>query len=101
LWLERVINTSATGMLLYLANHTRPDVLFVVAQCETKHKQALECIRVSRGSMDKGLVLRPDTNQPLDIGCYIDADLVDSMAMNNHTTPQVLRSQSGFCSMCV
>jgi hypothetical protein len=42
---------SVIGMLLYLANHTRPDILFAVAQCarynhspKLQHEQPLEHI---------------------------------------------------------
>jgi hypothetical protein len=69
-------------MLLYLANHTRPDILFAIAQCaqynhlpKLQHEQALERIgQYLKGTMDKGLVLKPDSSHPLDIDCYIDAD---------------------------
>jgi hypothetical protein len=73
---------SVISMVLYLANHTRSDILFAVAQCaqynhlpKLQHMQALEHIgQYLKGTMDKGLVLKPDTNRPVDIDCYIDAD---------------------------
>jgi hypothetical protein len=68
-------------MLLYLANHTRPDISFAIAQCvrynhspKLQHEQALERIgQYLKGTMDKGLVLKPDSIHPLDIDCYVDA----------------------------
>jgi hypothetical protein len=66
---------SVISMLLYLANHTRPDISFAVAQCarynhspKLQHEQALEHIgQYLKGTMDKGLMLKPDSSHPLDI----------------------------------
>jgi Reverse transcriptase (RNA-dependent DNA polymerase) len=95
---------SVIGMLLYLANHTRPNISSAVAQCaqynhspKLQHEQALERIsQYLKGTMDKGLVLKPDSSHPLDIDCYVDADYLD---MSNHTTPLVLRVGLFMCSV--
>jgi hypothetical protein len=99
---------SVIGMLLYLANHTRPDISFAVAQCaqynrlpKLQHEQALEHIgQYLKGMMDKGLVLKPDSSHPLDIDCYVDADFAGLYGYKQPYDPSSVKSQSGFI-LCV
>jgi hypothetical protein len=44
-----------------------------------------------KGTMDKGLELKPNASHPLAIDCYVDADLLDCTDMSNCMTPLVLR----------
>jgi hypothetical protein len=46
--------------------------------------------------MDKGLVLQPDANQPLDIECYVDADFAGLYGYEQPYNPSSVKSQSGF-----
>ena len=99
---------SVIGMLQYLANHTRPDITFAVAQCarythspKLQHEQALERIgRYLKATSDKGLVLRPDLSRPLDIDCYVDADFTGLYGYEQPHDPSSVKSRSGFV-LCV
>jgi hypothetical protein len=71
--------TGVIGMLLYLG-HSHPDIAFATHQCacytfapKQLHEDALKCIgRYLKGTLDKGLILRPSDD--LKIDCYPDAD---------------------------
>ena len=99
---------SVIGMLQYLANHTRPDITFAVAQCarythrpKLQHEQALERIgRYLKATSDKGLILRPDRNRPLDIDCYVDADFAGLYGFEQPHDPSSVKSRTGFV-LCV
>jgi hypothetical protein len=99
---------SVIGMLLYLANHTRPDIAFAVAQCaqynhspKLQHEQALERFgQYLKGTMDQGLVLKPDSSHPLDIDCYVDADFARLYRYKQLYNPSSVKSQSGYV-LCV
>jgi Reverse transcriptase (RNA-dependent DNA polymerase) len=99
---------SVISMLLYLANHTRPNISFAVAQCarynhspKLQHEQALEHIsQYLKGTMDKGLVLKPDSSHPLDIDCYIDADFAGLYGYKQPYDPSSVKSRSGYV-LCV
>jgi hypothetical protein len=99
---------SVIGMLLCLANHTRPDILFAVAQCaqynhlpKLQHEQVLEHIgQYLKGTMDKGLVLKPDSSHPLVIDCYVDADFARLYRYKQPYDPSSVKSLSGFV-LCI
>ena len=67
-------------MLLYLSGHSRPDIAFAVHQCArytfkptSRHFAALKRIgRYLKGTVDKGLILRP--SKYLHVDCFPDAD---------------------------
>jgi hypothetical protein len=99
---------SVISMLLYLANHTRPDISFAVAQCarynhspKLQHEQALERIgQYLKGTMDEGLVLKPNSSHPLDIDCYVDADFAGLYRSEQPYDPSSVKSRSGYV-LCV
>ena len=68
------------GMMMYLASNTRPDILFVVIQCDrfthntkVSHDTAVKRIcRYLRCTKENVLVFNP--SKKLLVGCYADAD---------------------------
>jgi hypothetical protein len=99
---------SVIGMLQYLANHTRPDISFAVAQCarythnpKLQHEHALERIGLYlKRTLDKGLVLQPDHDRPLDIDCYVDADFAGLFGYEQPHDPSSVKSRTGYV-ICV
>lgn len=72
--------SSIVGMLLYLANNTRPDIAFAVSQVarythspKESHATAVKTIiRYLKGTQDKGLIVKNDGTYNL--RCHVDAD---------------------------
>jgi len=70
---------SVIGSLLYLANNTRPDIMFAVHQAarfssDPKQSHHLAIKRICRylhATKDKGLIFHPQLNN---LQCYVDAD---------------------------
>ena len=68
------------GMLLYLAQNSRPDIAYAVHQCarfthvpKQSHDVAVKrIIRYLNSTKDKGMYIKP--NKSLVIDCYVDAD---------------------------
>ena len=68
------------GMLMYLAQNSRPDIAYAVHQCacfthSPRHSHGVGVKRILRylnSTKDKGMTLRP--NKSLVIDCYVDAD---------------------------
>ena len=95
-------------MLQYLAQHTRPDIAFAVAQCarhahhpKRQHEIAVERIgRYLKGTMKRGLILRPDRNKPLHIDCYVDADFAGLFGTEEPHDPSCVKSRTGIV-ICV
>jgi hypothetical protein len=71
---------SVVGMLMYLANNTRPDIAFATHQCarfthNPKKSHARAVKRIARyliGTRDKGLKIKQ--SKELCVDCYCDAD---------------------------
>ena len=86
------------GKLLYLEKSTRPDLAYAVHQCarftadpKYEHGQAVKWIaRYLKGTMDKGIILSPDTNSSLEL--FVDADFAGNwdpeIADNDASTAQ-------------
>jgi hypothetical protein len=93
---------SVIGMLQYLHSHSRPDITFAVSQCarfvhntRRSHEIALEQIgRYLKGTMNKGLVLKP-TND-LSIDCFVDADFAGLWPHEDKNDPTCVKSRTGF-----
>jgi len=72
--------SSVVGMLLYLANNTRPDISFAVSQVarythspkESHAKAVKSIVRYLARTYDKGLIVKPDGTYNL--RCWVDAD---------------------------
>ena len=71
---------SVIGMLMYLANNTRPDIAHAVNACaryshnpKQSHATAVkQILRYLKGTNDKGMVIKPNKIDSLD--CYVDSD---------------------------
>jgi hypothetical protein len=93
---------SVIGMLQYLHAHTRPDLTFAVSQCarfihNTKRSHEIALLRIGqylRGTMNKGLVLRPNTE--LGIDCFVDADFAGTWGSEDVHEPISVKSRTGY-----
>ena len=64
-------------ILLYLQNHSRPELMFAVSQCarytycsKLSHEKVLKRIgRYLKGTRTKGLIMKP--NKDLNIDCFV------------------------------
>ncbi len=94
--------SSVVGMLLYLSSNSRPDIQFAVHQCarfthspKASHAEAVKRIaRYLKGTRDRGLTFRPDTNVKLD--CYVDADFAGLWGHEDDQDPVCVKSRTGF-----
>jgi hypothetical protein len=99
---------SVIGMLQYLAAHSRPDISFAVAQCarythspKQQHERALERIgQYLKRTMDQGLILKPNRDNPLHVDCYVDADFAGLFGYEQPHDPSSVKSRTGFV-ICV
>lgn len=104
---------SVIGKLNFLAKSTRPDIEFATHQCarfcsdpKQEHGDAIiRIIRYLKGTMDKGIFLRPKTDACLEV--YADADFCGNWNINTATDdPATSRSRTGFailfagCPVC-
>ena len=93
---------SVIGMLMYLANNSRPDLAFAVHQasrfthCPKKsHENAVKRIcRYLKGTMDDGLILKPNAN--ISVDCYVDADFCGLWGTENPHEVTSAKSRTGF-----
>ena len=91
-----------TGMLGYLQSTSRPDISMAVHQCarfnnmpKLTHERAIKRIcKYLLGTMDKGIVYRPDPTKGLE--CHVDADFAGGWSSGDHTNPESVLSQTGF-----
>lgn len=94
--------SSIVGMLLYLANNTRPDIQFAVSQVarfnnspKMSHASAVKTIiRYLKGTSEMGTVVH-FTNR-LDIVCYADADFAGMFGREIPRNPDGARSRGGY-----
>ena len=93
---------SIVGMLLYLANNTRPDITFAVSQVarfthspKKSHMVAVEMIlRYLKGTSDKGLIVRPDGSY--NMNTWVDADFAGLYGREPGDNPNSARSRYGY-----
>jgi hypothetical protein len=93
---------SVTGMLLYLASNSRPDISFAVHQCarfthnpRQSHEQALLRIcRYLKGTKTQGLILKP--TDTLSVDCYADADFAGLYGTEDVHDPVSVKSRTGY-----
>ncbi len=97
---------SVVGMLNYYTGHSHPELAFATSQVcrfvhspKRSHEIALERIgRYIKGTMDKGLVLRP--NDAMNIDCFVDADFAGMWGHEEKDDPSCVKSRTGFV-ICV
>jgi hypothetical protein len=93
---------SVVGMLLYLANNSRPDIAFAVSQCarfthDPRQPHAVAVKRICRylkGTRDRGIVLKPEDHLAID--CYVDADFCGTWKCEKPDDPASVKSRSGY-----
>ena len=93
---------SIVGMLMYLAQNTRPDIAFAVHQCarfthNPKHSHSVgvkRIIRYLQGTKDKGMILQP--NSSLQADCYVDADFAGLWGVEHDQDPICVKSRTGY-----
>jgi hypothetical protein len=93
---------SIVGMLLYLSNNTRPDIMFAVSQVarfcyapKKSHATAVKTIiRYLAGTTDKGTIFR----QPSDfnIKCFVDADFCGLFNRDPPEDSSSAKSRTGY-----
>ena len=90
------------GMLNYLVNCTRPDLLYSVHQCAQfaanpmlSHEQAIERIcRYLLGTKDQGLMLSLDMSRGIE--CFVDADFAGNWRPEDAEDRTSSLSRTGF-----
>ena len=95
---------SIVGMLMYLCMHSRPDISFAVNQCARythhptqKHATYLKRIgKYLKNTAEKGLVIRPSTEDKLGLTCYVDADFAGLWHREDEQDPHCVRSRGGW-----
>ena len=97
---------SVIGKLNYLEKSTRPDIGYAVHQCarfmsnpKQSHAKAIKRIgRYLLGTMDKGLILKPDENKSFE--CFVDASFAGEWIRGNEDKamydPNTARSRTGY-----
>lgn len=106
--------SSAIGVLLYLANNTRPDIAFSVSQAarysaKPKKAHATAVKRIARYLLDtkgNGLIMQParahagEQINNLAVDCYVDADFAGTWNSEHATDPACVKSRAGYV-ICV
>ena len=91
------------GKLLFLEKSTRPDLTYAVHQCarfshdpKVEHGNAVKCIgRYLKGTLDQGLIMKPDPNCKLDL--HVDADFAGNWDKEIAATdPATAQSRHGY-----
>jgi hypothetical protein len=93
------------GMLLYLSDHSCPNIAFAVHQCahytfHPTHHHELALIRIGcylKGTLDKSLMLSPSSTPHVD--CYPDADFAGLYGHEDSMDPQCACSRTGYVIM--
>jgi Reverse transcriptase (RNA-dependent DNA polymerase) len=93
---------SIVGMLMFLANNSRPDIAFAVNQCarfthapKQSHAVAVKAIvRYLIGTRGRGLILQPSNDLAVD--CFVDADFAGLFGSEDDQDPCCTKSRSGY-----
>ena len=93
---------SIVGMLMYLANNTRPDIAHAVHACarythnpKKSHATAVKHIlRYLKGTDTKGMILKPNKRDNLD--CYVDSDFAGNYLVYPDQDPGSTKSRTGY-----
>ena len=90
------------GMLMYLANNSRPDIAYAVHQCarfthcpKKSHGIAVKrVLRYLKGTSEKGMILKPTNDFKAD--CYVDADFAGLWGSEDDQDPVCVKSRTGY-----
>ena len=93
---------SVTGMLMYLATNSRPDIMYAVHSCarfnhcpkQSHGKAILHIVKYLKSTKKQGLILRP--SQELSIDLMVDADFAGMYSTEDTQTPLSVKSRTGF-----
>jgi hypothetical protein len=91
-----------TGMLEYLQLTSRPEISMATHQCarfntnpKLCHERAIKQIcRYLLGTMDKGIIYRPDPTRGLE--CHVDADFAGGWTTGETSNPAACLSRTGY-----
>ena len=97
--------SSIVGMLLFLANNSRPNIAFATHQCarfahntKQSHATAVKTIiRYLKGTSKQGLIFQPQPNLALD--CFVDSDFAGLWNSESHNDPISVKSRTGYVIM--
>ena len=95
---------SVVGQLNYLSGHTRIDITMATSQVarfvhQPKRSHELALIRIGRylkGTLDKGLILRPQNADKLELDVYVDAAFACGWGTEESTNPDAVKSRTGY-----
>ena len=91
------------GMLMFLAQNTRPDIAYAVHQCarfshspKSSHAIAVKRIlpRYLNGTKTGGVTLKP--SKSLQVDCYVDADFAGLWCVEDPQDPICVKSRTGY-----
>lgn len=93
---------SVTGMLMFLANNSRPDLCYSVSQCcrhnhnpKASHTKAVKkIVRYLVATKDKGTILTPSDSLNLDL--YVDCDFAGLYKSDPDREPTSAKSRMGY-----
>jgi len=89
---------SIIGMMMYLANNTRPEIAYAVHQAarfthNPRQSHAVGVKRIARYlklTKHEGMLFCPQS--PLRVDCYVDADFAGSFSVANKQDPVSVKS---------
>ena len=95
---------SVVGQLNYLAGHTRCDITLATSQVarfvhNPKRSHELALIRIGqylKGTLDKGLILKPTALNQLQVDIYVDAAFACGWNSELGTNPESVKSRTGY-----
>lgn len=97
---------SAVGLLLWISCKTRPDISYAVSAAARfmsnpkpeKYRAVIRIGRYLRGTKKRGLILRPDVNEPK-FEVFVDSDFAGAYSTsqeNPRTDSSLARSRTGY-----
>lgn len=95
---------SVVGQLNYLQGHSRPDITMATSQVarfvhKPRRSHELALIQIGRylkGTIDKGIILKPTDFQNFSIDVYVDAAFATGWGSEDSTNPDAVRSRTGY-----